>query len=185
MAEPMDIYIRAVTLADPETLAHLLITAECGAFRGLVPDQCLQFTEAESAANWRKFFSQEGTPSGSDFMVIAETTADREAIGYVWGGIKDDGYGIVRQLHVLPAYQGRGVGRQLVSHVAKRLAERGIYQMTVEVLSVNPNRYFYEHIGATYFSERPYDWEGVPLVSCLYRWANTRILLATQSSKSQ
>lgn len=172
----MNIRLRAVTLDDPETLAHILITAEQGAFRGIVPDQCLQFTEAESAANWRKFFSQEGVPSGSDFMVIAETT-DGEAIGYVWGGVKDDGDGIVRQLQVLPVYQGRGIGRQLVRHVAERLTEKGIYRMTVEVLSVNPNRLFYEHIGATYVSESPYDWDGVPMVSCLYQWADTRSLL--------
>ncbi|MEO8393536.1 MAG: GNAT family N-acetyltransferase [Chloroflexota bacterium] len=171
-----DIRLRAVTVDDPETLAHLLISAEQGAFRGLVPDQCLQFTEAQSAANWRKFFTAEGVPSGSDFMVIAET-ADGEAVGYVWGGVKDDGDGIVRQIHVLPSYQGRGIGRHLVSHVAERLAEKDIHRMTVEVLSVNPNRSFYERIGAAYFSESPYDWEGVPMVSCLYQWEDTRSLL--------
>ncbi len=172
----MDIHLRPVTFDDPEALAHILITANESAFRGLVPDQCLTFTEAESAANWRKTFTEEGLPSGDEFLTVAETAA-REVVGYVWGGVKDDGDGIVRILMVLPAYQRRGVGRLLVSHVAERLAEKGIHRMTVEVLSVNPNRLFYEHIGATYVSEAPYDWDGVPMVSCLYQWADTSALL--------
>ena len=171
-----NIRIRPATLDDPEALAHVLITANESAFRGLVPDECLTFTEAQSAINWRKTFSEEGLPSGNEFLVVAETR-DGEVVGYVWGGVKDDGDGIVRVLMVLPAYHRRGIGRLLVSRVAERLAEKGIHKMTVEVLSVNPNRLFYERIGATYVSEAPYDWDGVPMSSCLYQWEDTHSLL--------
>ena len=170
------VQLRSVTLNDPEALARVLIAANESAFRGLVPDQCLTFTEAESAANWRKTFSEEGLPSGDEFLVVAETSAG-EVVGYVWGGVKDDGDGIVRVLMVLPAYHGQGVGSRLVSHVAERLAEKGIQRMTVEVAQVNPNRTFYERIGATWLSEHPFDWDGVPMTMCVYQWADTRSLL--------
>ena len=172
-----DIHIRAVSADDVEALAHVGIMANEGAFRGIVPDVCLEFTEAQSATNWRKTFVEEGLPSGNEFLVVAETL-EGEVVGYVWGGVKDDGDGIVRVLMVLPAYHKRGIGRRLVYHVAERLAEKGIHRMTVEVLAVNPNRYFYERIGATFVSESPYDWDGVLLASCLYQWADTQTLLS-------
>jgi ribosomal protein S18 acetylase RimI-like enzyme len=181
MSAGTDILLRGVTVDDAEALAHVLITAQDATFRGVVPDQCLEFTEAESTTNWRKLFSEEGVPSGDEFLVVAQTAAG-EVVGYVWGGVKDDGSGIVRVLMILPAYHKHGIGRRLVSHVAERLAEKGIHQMSVEVLRENPNRLFYERIGATFVSESPYDWDGVPMSSCLYQWADTRSLLNSSAN---
>lgn len=170
----MDITLRDVTPDDAEALAHVLITANESAFRGLVPDQCLTFTEAESAANWRRFLGGEGLPESDNFVVAV---VDGEVIGYGWGGpyADDPVYrGELRQISVLPAYQGRGVGRKLVACVAENLASQKIHTMRVEVISVNPNRAFYERLGAKYVSEHPYDWDGVIMSMCVYGWADTR-----------
>ena len=172
----MEFRLRDVTLSDAEALAHVLVTAEQHTFRGLVPDQCLEFTEAQSAANWQKFLSL-AELSSLDFMIVAETP-NREVIGYVWGGANTDDSGEVRQLSVLPAYHKRGIGRQLVCHVAERLAAAGITRMKVEVLRVNPNRAFYERLGSVFVSERPYNWDGVSLSACVYEWVDTRPLLS-------
>jgi len=179
-ANLMDVHLRDVTLDDIESLAHINITANESAFRGLVPDECLIFTEAESAANWRRFLGEEGLSAG-DFMVIAEA-ADGEAMGYVWGGEHEDGSGVVRQLFVLPTHHRHGLGRRLVGHVAERLAERGIYRMTVEVAQVNPNRLFYECLGAMWLSEHPFEWDGVPMMMDVYQWEDTRLLLDRRAS---
>lgn len=170
----MDITLRDVTPDDAESLAHVLITAGENTFRGLVPDQCLTFTEAESAANWRRFLGGEGVPEEDTFVVAHE---GGKIIGYAWGGPndKDQIYGgELRQIQVLPAYQGRGVGRKLVSYVAEKLASQNIHSMRVEVISVNPNRAFYERLGAKYVSEHPYDWDGVTMPMCVYGWADTQ-----------
>ena len=118
---------------------------------------------------------------------MAETAA-RQVIGFAWGGpnTKDYEYdGELRQIAVLPAYQGRGIGRLLVCHVARYLIELGMHRMMVEVLRVNPNRLFYEHLGATYVSEHPYNWDGVILSSCVYGWADIRPLLTDHCEQAR
>lgn len=175
-----DILFRDVTPDDASVLAHVLVTSIDHAFRGRVPDQCLEFPEAESAANWNKFFSQ-GLPA-NHVMLIAQTPTG-EAIGYIWGGpnTKDSVHSAeLIQISVLPAYHQHGIGRRLVCELAQRLAGQGLYSMRVEVLRVNPNRTFYERIGATYISKHPYDWEGVTLSMCVYGWADTRVFLTEQ-----
>src|SRR4051812_22158102 len=86
MSDP-DRMLRDVQVGDAEALAHILITAGETAFRGRVPAQCLTFTEAESAANWRRTLAA-GLPPG-DVLVVAEPPG-RMPIGYAWGGPHDD-----------------------------------------------------------------------------------------------
>ncbi len=173
----MGIELRDVLPSDAPSLAHILIEANEHAFRGLVPDRCLEFTEAESTANWQRFFA-EGLPA-SDFM-IAAIVPTGEMIGYIWGGpnTKEPDFAAeLRQISVLPAYQGQGIGRQLACQLAQRLLEQDLHSMRVEVLRVNPNRIFYERLGGTLFSEQPYDWDGFILPMRVYGWKDIRPLL--------
>ncbi len=174
---PPHVRVRDVAVGDAAALARILIAANDSAFRGLVPPHCLSFTEAESAANWRKTLTA-GLPPG-DFMLVAESPHG-VPVGYAWGGpcMDDPVYGgELRQLNVWPADQRRGIGRLLVRRVADRLVAQGIASMRVEVLRINPNRAFYERLGARYVSERPYDWDGVVLASCRYGWTDLAPLL--------
>ncbi len=71
--------------------------------------------------------------------------------------------GELRQLNVWPADQRRGIGRLLLG--GRRTSScPGHRQHARRVLRINPNRAFYERLGARYVSERPYDWDGVVLV---------------------
>lgn len=168
------IQIRDVRANDSDALAHILITAGNHAFTGLVPQQCLQFTEAESAINWKKAFARNFL-TGNDVFVVAETH-QKIVIGYAWGrpSDKEAGYqGELYQIHILPDYQGQGIGRLLLNHVVERLSEEGISSLWVRVLQVNPNRRFYEHLGALAISQEILDWDGVPMIACIYGWKNT------------
>lgn len=164
------INLRDVLPSDAPALAHIVCTANEYAFRGLVPDHCLEFSEAESATNWQRTLSA-GLPDG-DFMLMA-VIPNGQVVGYAWAGVNDKDalfQAELRQLMVLPAYQRQGIGKQLVSHAAKRLLKQCYRSMRVEVLRINPNRAFYERLGAKYQSEFPYEWDGVPLISCVYGW---------------
>ena len=173
------IIYRDVTPADAAGLADVLVHANESAFRGRVPDVCLEFSEAESSANWQRFFADGGLPSG-DFMIVSQASSGR-VVGYTWGGLfpPDTNYrGEVRQLAVHPDYHRQGIGRRLVQMVAARLARRDCHSLRVDVLEANPNRAFYERLGAVYVGESPYDWEGVTLTSYTYGWADTAALIA-------
>ncbi|MEP6985223.1 MAG: GNAT family N-acetyltransferase, partial [Chloroflexota bacterium] len=101
--------------SDALCLAHIVVSANEHAFRGLVPDQCLEFSEAESSANWQRTLSK-GLPS-DDFMLVAETPTN-ECVGYVWAGPnpKDRVFQAeLKQINVLPEYQQQGLGRRLIS----------------------------------------------------------------------
>jgi ribosomal protein S18 acetylase RimI-like enzyme len=172
---PPDIVLRDVRVGDAEALAHILITANDAAFRGRVPDHCLTFTEAESADNWRRTLV--GGMPPEEIFVVAEM-AGGSPVGYAWGGPHDDpGFrGELRQIAVIPSAQGNGIGRCLVRHVARRLAAQNIRSLRVEVLLVNPNRRFYERLGARYLSEHDFDWDGVVLPMGVYGWPDTTSL---------
>ena len=176
-------HIRDITLDDIPALANLTINSMQETFRGIVPDTALQFTEAESAANWLKFLGGEGL-GDRDFLVVAQAE-DGQIVGYAWGGpsvdereyVETSVYaGELRQIATLPAYQRRGVGRILVRYVAARLSEQGIHSLRVEVLRENPNREFYERMGGQYIGQRPYDFDGIPMVMYCYGWKDTRSL---------
>jgi GNAT superfamily N-acetyltransferase len=171
-----DLILREVQVGDAAALAHILITSFEAAFRGRVPEQCLAFTEDESAANWGRSLREGLAPD--DFLVVIEPPGGGP-IGYAWGGPHDDPTyrGELRQIAVLPAQQGNGIGRLLVRHVASRLAAQGVWSMRVEVLRDNPHRRFYERLGARLLAETTYDWDGVVLPMCVYGWADTHPLL--------
>ena len=171
--------IREATDDDAPALADIIIQSNLTAFRGLVPDQCFTWlTWEESKANWQRFLQTQRT-AHEEFLHVA-TRAAGLVVGLGLGGPQADEplFGSeLYSLNVRPAFQGQGVGRQLVRSVATRLSERGIRAMGVRVLMVNPHRHFYEHLNAQYVREEPYDWGGVILSSDVYCWPDTTLLL--------
>lgn len=175
----MEMSLRELVASDAAALAHILVSANEAVFRGRVPDRCLEFTEAESAANWRRFFTQ-GLPAG-DFMIGVQAE-NGELVAYAWGGAFDDATyrGELRQIMVLPAFQQQGLGKRLLCRVVQRLLEVEIASLRVDVLQVNPSREFYAHMGGEIIAEGLYDWEGYRLPQATYGWKNTRSLAAGQ-----
>lgn len=170
--------IRALTLDDIPALAHIVVTANDHAFRGLLPDETLDFPESESAANWRHFLEGEGLPEG-DFMLVAQAE-NGEVVGYIWGGRnwKEKAFaGELRQINILPAYQGQGIGRLLMCHLARRFVAQGISSVRVEVLKINPNRPFYERLGGVFVREFPYAGDVFTVPAYVYGWADIQTLL--------
>ena len=71
--------------------------------------------------------------------------------GYAWGGPQKDRSlafaGEVYELYLHPEEQGHGGGRQLLSAMLWRLAERMLWPTVIWVLADNPARHFYEACG--------------------------------------
>jgi ribosomal protein S18 acetylase RimI-like enzyme len=82
-------------------------------------------------------------------------------------------------LYVRERHQRRGLGRRLVQAVAAHLAQRGRHALVIGCLAANaPARRFYEALGGRLVGEREYDEDGVMLPEVVYRWPDTRALLA-------
>lgn len=154
---------------DNVALADIVIDSTITTFRGLVPDQCLEWlTKAESAANWLKWFDAEKPDA---FLLVAEDENQR-VVGCILGGRQSDSdfEGEIFLMGVLPDYQRQGIGHQLVRAMFDNLIPLGIVRIGVRVISVNPNRSFYEQLGAVFLREAPYNWNGVILSQSIYHW---------------
>jgi GNAT superfamily N-acetyltransferase len=171
--------IRQARIDDCSAMARILISATQNAFRGRVPDRCLEWiTPEESAANWAKYLKSEERLAGEDFLFVVETQP-YGVIGLALLGKRsdsDDSHELnvfsweLRTLQVDPAWQRQGIGRRLVSRVAEQVWQEGARHLLVRVLAENPNRAFYERLGARRLGTQPNDWEGYQTEEILYGW---------------
>ena len=178
--------IRQARLEDSAALGRILVTATQTAFRGRVPDRCLEWiTPEESAVNWARFFQPAQPVPEGEFLFVAEER-EHGVIGLALllkRSDEDDDPEIhrlqlfpweLRTLHVDPAWQRQGIGRRLVSRLADQVWHEGGRRLLVRVLLENPNRGFYERLGALQLGTQPYDWEGYRTEEILYGWESIR-----------
>jgi GNAT superfamily N-acetyltransferase len=159
-----------------------MIDATVSAFRGRVPDICLHWiTYEESAANWARNFEPGGLEP-DEFILIAEVGGS-EVVGLAMVGLRKESLAKrvpatgnfshdLYSLQVAPLWQRRGVGRRLVARAADRLLKHGVTNLLVRVLVENPNRAFYERLGARLIGSWPYDWEGYETQELVCGWDN-------------
>jgi ribosomal protein S18 acetylase RimI-like enzyme len=166
--------IRPAVLEDSLQLAQILVKTNADTFRGLVPDKCLTSpTIKESESNWRRFFRSGCL--GKNEILLAATKEDDNLVGYALAGRQSRYPGYPRELSVLmvlPRWQRRGIGRDLVSHISHELYQQGLRTMLVGILIENPNQAFYEKLGARQVGARPYTWAGYKTRELLYGWDN-------------
>ena len=71
----------------------------------------------------------------------------------------------------------KGIGRCLCAEVARRMAGWGVGSFYVEVLEGNPNRFFYEALGARLVARTHHDFAGQRLPSVVYLWTDLKTLV--------
>lgn len=79
---------------------------------------------------------------------------DQTAVGFV-GFRSKPHLSIMRieKLYILPSEQGKGTGKQLISHVAALASAANLSLLELNVYRHNPAKAFYEHQGFTVVSE--------------------------------
>jgi GNAT superfamily N-acetyltransferase len=176
-----DVLIREARLEDCHALAHVIISATVDAFRGRVPDACLGWLSiGESERNWARIFTPGEILDQGSRLIVAESGVDG-VIGLALVGrttavhandprVLDRYPNDLHSLQVSPEWQGKGVGRRLVSRVAELLVEQGETGLLVRVLPENPNVGFYGHLGAVRVGSQPYVWEGYATEELLFGW---------------
>ena len=73
-------------------------------------------------------------------------------------------------LYILKEFQGAGIGSALVRSVAGHCRELGGKSLFAWVLSSNPNRAFYEHLGAVAVGQGQVSLGGENHDQTAYRW---------------
>jgi GNAT superfamily N-acetyltransferase len=181
-----DIKIRHARIDDCPAMGRIIVSATQEAFRGRVPDPCLDWlTPEESAVNWAKNFTSDQSLAPGDYLFVAE--AENQVIGLAMLSeiTPEDNYepSIASQyahellaLQVAPAWQRKGIGRRLVSRIADELGRENVTHLLVRVLVDNPNVSFYERLGAIRIGKRPYEWEGYGTEEILMGWEDISLL---------
>ena len=115
--------IRRATSEDAVAIATLHLESWRSAYRGFLSDEYLdQHAFADRCSVWREKLSSRGSPS----TLVLLASRDAEPIGFacvildedpVWGALLDN-------LHVLPAWKGKGLGRRLMAEAVRWVAGR-------------------------------------------------------------
>lgn len=165
------IRIRPAAVADAETLARLHVASWREAYAGILPAAHLdRLSIRERTGLWHRVLT-----GGAGWALVAETP-EAGAVGFVSGGrLRDGGAGRtdgeVAAVHVLGAWQGRGLGRRLLAAAVTRLAADGHTRLFIWTLADNrPARVFYEHLGGHVDAEEVDDVDGHPVREVRYRW---------------
>ena len=151
--EVCNLEIRKASKEDIKVVSRVYVDSWRNTYRGLVPDDYLDTLSYEEAEKkWIDFFNNENEP----FIYIAINDAGR-IIGFASGkSIDEENFGgELYSLYLLQASRGLGIGRHLVSGIAKHFKEKGIYSMMVWVMKQNEfGLGFYERMGGKEYIHR-------------------------------
>ncbi len=116
--------------------------------------------------------------------VLVAEAAPRRIVAYAtwgpagWHRARPGGpaAGQLYELYVHADHHEKGIGRHLCAEAAQRMAGRGMESLYVEVLEGNPNRFFYEALGARLVARTHHDFAGQRLPSVVYLWTDLKTL---------
>ena len=177
-----DLRIRDATVEDAAAIARVHIDSWRTTYPGIVPQEILDtLSYEERELRWRDILTADET---AIFTYVAKGDQG-EIVGFAGGGLesnRDDIYrGELHGIYLLIEHQRKGVGRRLVSTVARRLLSDGIDSMLVWVLEDNkPACAFYEVLGGERVGEKSIAIGGADLAEVAYGWGDIR-RLATKS----
>ena len=161
---------------DAEDLARVHITSWRETYQGLLPDSYLaRMSIPVYARRFRAGLLQPGEREAT--LAAADRT---QLVGYASGGpsrSQRPGEAEIMTLYVLKAAQGRGLGRQLMTGLARVFAANGASSLMLSVLRDNiPARLFYEHLGGLAEAPRREPGPGGVTHEVSYRWPDIRSL---------
>lgn len=176
------ITFRAIEAGDTELIASMHTTSWRTAYRGILRDEYLDGgIEEERRAEWQRRFA----PLHADALGFI-ALLDDQPVGFIFGFQNEhDCWGtLIDNLHVLPGWKGRGIGRHLMTRFATELIARGdaagvflwVYEKNTAA------RQFYEIVGGKKTEETDYPAPGGGEAR-IWRmtWSSPRELIARAS----
>lgn len=139
--------IRLARTSDAYAIATVHVHSWQYAYKGILSDEGLKtLSIVEKEAYWKKALRKSHT-----LLVYEE---ENTVIGFIYFSPSLDKdknptkIGEIIALYLLPNFQGRGFGKELITHVLHLFEERGLREVVLWVLAKNrQGRDFYEKIG--------------------------------------
>lgn len=174
-ARSADVLLRRAGPADADALGQAHVAAWREAYAGLIPDEVLAaLNPQQRAAMWRNAMAQETT------VRLAERCD--AIVGFASCNAQLDPSlpfsGEIQAIYVLRTAQRRGVGRSLMSAMARDLLARGHGSALLWVMEDNaPARQFYEALGGQAVARRQQQRQGYSTIGVAYGWPDLQALL--------
>jgi L-amino acid N-acyltransferase YncA len=171
--------IRLAEMRDAAAIAHVHVESWLTTYRGLVPEGYLaSLNAAERVPLWREWLS-------SDISVfVAEI--EGKIVGFASGGPIREALGAydaeLYTIYLLEREQGRGIGKDLLSAVAKALVGKDYTSMLVWVLEQNPAVRFYEKAGAQHLMSKQIEIGGISLTELALGWPDLRRSISSRNA---
>lgn len=168
--------IREAQIGDAPAIARVHVDSWRSTYSGIVPaDYLAQLSYSQREQYWRRWIS---AGHKKQFLYVAQDEGN--TVGFALGGPERSGDSIydgeLYIIYVLEAHQRQGIGRLLVSHVARRLLQEGMESMLVWVLADNPFRRFYERLGGQPVAEQSVSIGRAELKEVAYGWRGIQVL---------
>jgi GNAT superfamily N-acetyltransferase len=167
--------IRPALPADAHGIAQVHVASWQTTYRGIIADDVLDNLQLEPRERYASRVIEQ--PQNGEFIYVAEDDAG-QIIGFASGGPEREGdteyRGELYAIYLLQAVQGQGIGRQLVTVSAQRLAQEGMHSMLIWVAAENPACRFYEALGGTFVRDKLEILGGQELREIAYGWRDTQ-----------
>jgi ribosomal protein S18 acetylase RimI-like enzyme len=181
----MDIFIRPAGPADAEDIARVQHISWAATYaRQLTPESLARVETAWDARHWRHSLERtddrvvslvlEGPEDGTvGFGVAGPRRGGRDPVLRTYDGE-------IYLLYLLPRYQRRGHGVQLMTAMARVLRARGMDSALVWALSTNRGAVgFYQHLGASILMQARKAFFGQTVNEIALGWRDLKVLTGT------
>ena len=180
--------IRPATAQDAAGIAKVYVEAWRSTYAAILPHRGLLGMSYEGQARQWSWIVRDTAQS-----VIVASEGDDGVVGFAGFGparnrpavsrfAGDDArVGEIYTLYVLPDFQERGIGRQLLAAAFAALVEKRYSCGLLWALRDNHSRYFYEHVGGKFIAERQERQWGRLMDQVCYGWTDLRQVSATHS----
>ena len=137
--------IRQATLQDAKEIAKVHVDSWRTTYRSIIPDSYLNRLSYEQRTElWKRNIADE-----ENYIVVATENKDGEIVGFGTAGKRPENKewntGDLTSIYLLEEFQGRGIGKLLLTELFWYFTKRGYEKVFVEVLEENKTRHFYEY----------------------------------------
>lgn len=174
-----ELEIRLVEKSDVPALGTITVAASKTAFDGNIPPETVDrsWTAEVSSSNWYRLLWEE-QPAERDRFDVA--VVDNRVIGFIWDspGAHTPGFEwSIRGLYVHPEFHNQGIGRKLISHVARRIIDAGITTLEIGCAKNNPFCGFYRYLGGVEVGRKDLMIDDYETEEIMFGWTDLSVLV--------